>query len=89
LNNKSVYKWENFARRGHDLQYFAWELKHKSYILERSNSNEISYYRWHTRIRPVTGDVIVVKNERWRVTSVELASADDSVDGYLSLEAVV
>ncbi|CBN55312.1 MULTISPECIES: hypothetical protein [Kamptonema] len=29
LNNNAVYKWEDFARRGNDLQYFAWELKDK------------------------------------------------------------
>ncbi|CBN55313.1 MULTISPECIES: hypothetical protein [Kamptonema] len=52
-------------------------------------TKEISYYRWHTRIRPIAGDIIKVKNNRWRVTSVELASANISVDGYLSLEEVV
>ena len=32
LDNSSLHKWENFAQRGHDLQYFAWELRHESYI---------------------------------------------------------
>jgi len=43
----------------------------------------------HTRIRPVAGDVIIVKHKRWYIKSVELASANASVDGWLSLEAVV
>lgn len=88
LNNSADHKWEDFARRGHDLQYFAWELKHKSYVQEQSKTEGITYYRWHTRIRPFAGDIIVVKNKRWRVTSVELASANASVDGWLSLEAL-
>ena len=89
LNNDALHKWEDFARRGHDLQYFAWELRHELYVQKDRDAKEISYYRWHTRIRPVTGDVISVKNKRWRVISVELASANASIDGWLSLEEVV
>ena len=93
LNNKDPNKWENYARRGHDLQYYAWELKHERYLQEQSNSflsNEIEkyYYRWHTRIRPVAGDLITVNNDRWRVRSVELASADASIDGWLMIEEI-
>lgn len=91
INNKALHKWESYARRRNDLQYYAWELRHKSYIQESKDATaEISYYRWHTRIRPVAGDIIVVGKERvrWLVKSVELASADVSLDGWLDLEAL-
>jgi hypothetical protein len=88
LDNKS-HRWENYARRGHDLQYYAWELRHESYVQDTRDTGEVVYYRWHTRIRPIAGDVIAVKNNRWRVKSVELASANASVDGWLDLEAIV
>lgn len=84
---KSIYSWENYARRGNDLQYFAWELRHEFYIIEKSKKEETQYYRWHTRIRPVAGDFIKIKDKRWKVTAVELASANASIDGYLTLEA--
>jgi hypothetical protein len=87
LENNAIHKWEDFARRGNDLQYFAWELRHDSYIQKEYASDEVSYYRWHTRIRPITGDIILVENNRWRVKSVELASANASVDGWLYLES--
>lgn len=87
LENNATHEWENFARRGNDLQYFAWELRHDSYIQREHASDAVSYYRWHTRIRPITGDVILVENNRWRVKSVELASANASVDGWLYLES--
>ncbi len=81
--------WENYARRGNDLQYFAWELKHESYIIEKSKKEEkTQYYRWHTRIRPVVGDIIQIKGKKWIVKSIELANANNSVDGYLTLEAI-
>ena len=82
-----INKWETFARRGNDLQYFAWELNHESFIVKSSEkSEELSYYRWHTRIRPFAGDTINVLDKKWKVTSVELSSANDSIDGILHLE---
>ncbi|MEA5504871.1 hypothetical protein VB735_17505 [Halotia wernerae UHCC 0503] len=88
-NGKS-YRWEDYARRGNDLQYFAWELRHEFYIIEKyKEDKETQYYRWHTRIRPASGDFIKIKDKRWKVTGVELASANNSVDGYLTLEAAV
>ncbi|MBW4504975.1 MAG: hypothetical protein KME64_00415 [Scytonematopsis contorta HA4267-MV1] len=78
------FSWENYARRGHDLQYYAWELKHEFFLSERKE--KIEYYRWHTRIRPITGDIIKIEDKSWRVTLVELASANESLDGYLTLE---
>lgn len=87
LENNATHEWEDFARRGNDLQYFAWELRHDSYIQKERASDAVSYYRWHTRIRPITGDIILVENNRWRVKSVELASANASVDGWLYLES--
>lgn len=78
--------WEDYARRGHDLEYYAWELRHPSYVVERGGKME-GNYRWHTRIRPVAGDFISVDEKRWKVTSVELASANASVDGWLTLES--
>jgi hypothetical protein len=89
INNKAIHKWESFARRGNDLQYYAWELRHKSYIKKSEDATEeSSYYRWHTRIRPVAGDIIAVGKDRWLVKSVELASANVSLDGWLDLEAL-
>lgn len=91
INNQSIGAWYDFARRGHDLQYYAWELKHESYRMPDKGEGEqesTTYYRWHTRIRPVTGDIIEVQKARWHVTSVELASANNSVDGWLTLEPV-
>jgi hypothetical protein len=82
---KGNIKWEDFARRGHDLEYYAWELQHLSFVVERNGKMD-GNYRWHTRIRPVAGDIISVQNKRWKVTSVELASADASVDGWLTIE---
>ncbi|WP_375471088.1 hypothetical protein [uncultured Nostoc sp.] len=88
-DRQSIYNWEDYARRGNDLQYFAWQLKHEYYIIEKYKKEEkMQYYRWHTRIRPVAGDFIKIKDKRWKVTSVELASANESVDGYLTLEGV-
>ncbi|MCT7977612.1 hypothetical protein [Laspinema olomoucense] len=81
----SHYKWENYTRRGNDLQYYAWELRHPEYCLENRQLDQKTYYCWHTRIRPVTGDFINVHNKRWQVKSVELASSNASVDGYLEL----
>lgn len=86
-NGKDFF-WENYARRGHDLEYYAWELNHESYIIKKDEKGRIDYYRWHTRIRPVAGDIIKVQDKRWKVTSVELTSANNSVDGYLSLETI-
>ncbi|MDJ1174412.1 hypothetical protein [Roseofilum capinflatum] len=86
LNSQARHKWEKFARRGHDIQYFAWELRHESYIKSQGNKENLFYYRWHTRIRPIAGDIIVVINKRWRVKSVELASACKYYDGSLYLE---
>ncbi|MBE9182414.1 hypothetical protein IQ268_28095 [Oculatella sp. LEGE 06141] len=83
--SKGVHKWESFARRGLDQQYYAWELKHEDYI-ESTDENGENYYRWHTRIRPVAGDIISVQNRRWCVIAVELSSANSSVDGQLDLQ---
>ena len=88
LNNEAVHKWEDFARRGYDLQYYAWELKHKFYELKSRNQEETFNYRWHTRIRPIAGDIVAITNNRWQVVSVELASANASVDGWLTLEEI-
>lgn len=86
-NNKSCYKWENYTRRGNDLQYYAWELRHPEYCLENSLSDRKNYYCWHTRIRPVAGDFINICNKRWQVESVDLASSNASVDGYLQIKS--
>lgn len=82
----ATHEWEDFACRGNDLQYYAWELKHESYVQKMCETGEPSYYRWHTRVRPVAGDIIAVQNKRWCVVSVELASANALVDGWLTLE---
>ena len=82
---KFVHEWENYARRGHDLQYYAWELKNEFYLKE-TRDNQTFYYQWHTRIRPVAGDIVTLEGKRWRIQSVELASPNNSVDGYLILE---
>ena len=86
LNRKRI-SWEDFAYRGHDLEYYAWELKHPRFERD-GKEDDVKYYRWHSRIRPVTGDVISIQSERWKVTTVELASANASVDGWLTLEAI-
>lgn len=85
-DNDISHPWEQYARRGHDLQYYAWELRHEAYAMEPDETGTRTYYRWHTRIRPVAGDVIEVQERRWRVTEVGLASANLSVDGWLTLE---
>jgi len=79
-NNKAL-NWETYASRGHDLQYYAWELRDEFYLDDKK-----TYYRWHSRIRPVAGDIITIEDKRWRIQSVELANANKSVDGYLTLE---
>ena len=83
--NMTSSSWENYARRGNDLQYYAWELRHASYFVEKRDATS-SYKRWHSRIRPVAGDIILVEDRRWRVSGVELASAHELVDGWLDLE---
>jgi hypothetical protein len=87
-NISGIHKWETYARRGHDLQYYAWELKHKFYKVDKAPTKKPEYYRWHTRIRPVANDIIAIDGESWRVKVVELASANVSIDGWLTLEAV-
>jgi hypothetical protein len=82
------FSWENFARRGDDTQFFAWELRHEFYMLKRNKENETGFHRWHTRIRPIAGDIVQIKENRWKISSVELTSANSSVDGYLTLEAI-
>ncbi len=77
--------WETFARRGHDLQFFAWELHHERYLDDRYKDYP-SYRMWRTRIRPVAGDIIEVTGEKWQVKGVELTSANDNCDGILYLE---
>ena len=79
--------WKSYARRGHDLEYYAWGLRHPSYVVNHPDKTE-GNYRWHTRIRPVAGDIISVQDKRWEVTSVELASACESVDGWLDIQSV-
>ena len=64
-------------------------IKTRIIYTKKREIGEVAYYRWHTRIRPVAGDIIVVQDNRWYVTSVELVSANQSVDGLLFLEAVV
>lgn len=78
-------QWENYACRGNDLQYYAWELQHEAYLLKGTDSGKKEYYRWHTRIRPVAGDIVAINKQRWKVKSVELASANLSIDGWLTL----
>lgn len=79
--------WEDFANRGHDLEYYAWDLKHPNFERD-GEDDDVEYYRWHSRIRPVAGDVISIHGDHWKVISVELASANSSVDGWLTLEAI-
>jgi len=89
---KGSHKWESFARRGHDLEYYAWELLHDEFKYTGTGVNPgettTGWLRWHTRVRPVTGDFITVRGKRWRVRGVALTSADKSFDGWLTLEAV-
>lgn len=81
-NNNFIHKWENYARRGNDLEYYAWELRHENFLMPGEKEK---YYSWHTRVRPVAGDIIRVNDDLWRVNSVILASADRVVDGSLVL----
>ena len=96
--SESTNKWETYARRGHDLQYYAWELRDESYIVDNSDlaqlfgsfsgKRETSYQRWHSRVRPMPGDIIEVNDKRWRVTSVNLTNANKTTDGWLTIEPV-
>ena len=87
VDNEASHKWEDYARRGNDLQYYAWELRHKNYE-GTSHGGETHFYRWHTRIRPMAGDVIVVNGRGWKGAAVALASANESIDGWLHISAV-
>ena len=89
---EGTHKWETFARRGHDLEYYAWELLHDEFKYTELGSGpgetRTGRLRWHTRVRPVAGDYITISDRRWKVKAVALASADESVDGWLSVEPV-
>jgi hypothetical protein len=81
-----MFEWENYARRGHDLEYYAWELRHSNFATGAKDGAP-EYKQWHSRIRPVVGDTITIAEKRWRVVGVELSSPNASVDGWLDLEA--
>lgn len=89
---RGVHKWESFASRGHDLEYYAWELLHEDFKYTSRGGNpgetEEGRLRWHTRVRPVAGDHIMVDKRRYRVEAVALASANNSIDGWLSVKLV-
>lgn len=80
------WDWETFANRGNDLQFFAWELHHDYYIKKQYEHNDsVSYFMWHTRVRPIEGDIINVQGDKWKIRKVELSSANDFCDGLLYL----